>query len=109
MNPEPKNKIEVFYDGKLICVVDSDSPSLTDIVNKVILIETNVADKIECTSTIENFDIDGFKEVLVGAIQSIRKQLKSDVDDFTKIMDTIEVDQDVKQFYESLSKSIKTM
>jgi hypothetical protein len=109
MSPEPKNKIEVLYDGKLICFIDSDSPSLIDIVNKVILIETIDPKKIRCTSTIENFDLDGLTEVLISAIQSIRKQLESNIDDFTEIIGTIEVDQDVEQFYENLSKNTEIM
>jgi cobalamin biosynthesis protein CbiG len=108
MNPDLINKIEVFYDEKPICTIDSDSPSLADIVNKVILSEKIDLKKIKCISTIENFDDDGLTEVLVNTIKSIREQLKSNVDDFTKILSTIKSDQDVEQFYKSISMNKKT-
>lgn len=105
MSPEPNNKIEVFYNKDKICIIDSDSPSLSEIVNKVILRDIVDYNLIKCETNIDNFDTGGFEEVLINTIKSIKGQLKSNIDSYSKVISTICCDQSVEQFYDTISKN----
>lgn len=103
MSHENKNIIEVFHEEKLICLIDSDSPSLTDIVSKIILNSEIKVDKLACKSDIVDFDTLGFTEVLVNTIKSIRAQLVNNADEFDKALKSIEKDDDVMMYYKKIS------
>jgi hypothetical protein len=103
MSHENKNVIEVFHEKELICSINSDSPSLTDIVDKIILNQELEVDKLICKSEIDNFDTSGFTEVLVNTIKSIRTQLATNVDEYEKALESIEKDDDIMEYYQSLS------
>lgn len=102
MNHNKKNEINVLCDNQLICTIDSDSPSLVEIVNKIILNESIDISKLKCKTNIENFDSDGLTDVLVDSIKSIKSSLTSNINQFEKVINTIRADKDIEEFYESL-------
>lgn len=107
MIQEITKKISIIYNGDTLVSIDSDSPVLTDIVNKVILNENVDLKLLECQTDIIEFDTKGFLEIIKDTVSEIREKLKINTRDYDEILKSINQDQKVEEFYESLVISEK--
>ncbi len=102
MNPSTIVNVEV--DGVFICQFDCENPDLTSFVNAVITNEKIIAEKVKCTSEMEDFDIVSFEELVRQTIKDIRESLKNELDRYDQIRSTIILDQKVDEYFTELTQ-----
>lgn len=106
MNHEIEGKIVITYGNKSI-TLDSKSPDLSELAKKVLADGTFDLDKITCESDIQNFDKEGFSEVIRESCKDIRQMISSELETYDEIKKQIISDETAKEYYEELKKSLE--
>lgn len=102
MTQEQRNNIEIIHGEVVLLTIDSDSPDLKNIIEKIILNDNIDVNKLECKSNIEDFDVKSFLAVITTTISSIKKALENNIKDYNSIKKTIQSDDSIETFYEEL-------
>lgn len=98
----PQHEIKFVIRETETFSLNAESPNLEDILNKIILKEDIDIENVEITTEIEDFDLEGFKEIINSTILEIKEKLTFNNLEFERIVKTVQFDDSVEEIYKKL-------
>lgn len=85
--------------------INSDNPDLSKIIDNVIVVEDIDIEDLEIKTEIENFDIEGFKEIITTTIKEIREMIEVNNENLKKYTESLKFDESVSDYYRKIKET----
>lgn len=96
------NIINIYNKDNIIYNLDSENPDLSALIDIIIKDETLNEVDISCKTSIKDFDIESFQEIIKQSVNEIRQSLKSETERYLEIKSSFQFDKTAIDYFNDI-------